>query len=172
MSTQPDPALVGPGDHPAWIRAVIGLGESEAAHLLSARQLREKVPLLLLRTECEYRIHDQGSLNRGAASQSAVATLQLLHYQAVSHVVHAGAAVLLRQIGPEESQLGHFRDQFPRERPLLKMGGNHWEDLLFGEGPNGSTHHAFFFGEKLVNPIEVDSPEWIHAHLNFVKVFS
>ena len=63
------------------------------------------------------RIHHERALHRGKGADAAVAALELLHDQAVGHVVEAGAAVFLGEIGAEEAQLRHSRDQLLREAP-------------------------------------------------------
>ena len=73
-------------------------------------------PALLLRLGAEGvdRVHRRATLHRRQRAQAAVAALELLHDQAVGDVVHARAAVAL-QIGAEDAELGHARNELTRE---------------------------------------------------------
>ena len=66
-------------------------------------------------------MHDEARLHAHGRAVAAVDGLDLAGDQAVGDVVHAGAAVLLWQRGPQEAQLSHLGHDFAVE-PLLGEG--------------------------------------------------
>ena len=66
-------------------------------------------------------------------AQAGVAALQLLHHQAVLDVGHSGAAVAL-EVGAEEAQLAHRRDQFARETAFAEAVFDDGDEVVFDKG--------------------------------------
>ena len=88
-----------------------------------------------------------------------VAPLQLLHDEAVGHVVEAGAAVLLRQVGAEEPQLGHAGDELLGELPLDVGLADDRDEVLVDPGAHGVADRALLLGEEGVEVQEIDPGE-------------
>src|SRR5580658_2404500 len=112
-----DPVIaVAPGSraHAGRVRSEIRLGQSETAHRIARLQPRQPLLLLFIGAAGENRIHDQRALHAGEAAHSGVAALQLLHDETVLDVAHTRAAVAF-QVGAEEAQAAHFRDQLAGE---------------------------------------------------------
>ena len=140
---------------PAGIRAEIGLGQAEAADRLAARQARQPVPLLRLRAEGVDRIHHQARLHADERAQAGVAALELLVDQPVGDVVQPGAAVLCRQVGAEEAQLGDARGQLDRKGPVAEVLGDDRQVLVLDEVPGRVAHQALLWIEQLLDLVVV-----------------
>src|SRR5213082_2990932 len=158
--------LLRDGDHAAGVRAVVGLGEPEAADHFARRHRGQPAPLLLIRSEGEDRIHDEGALHRREGADTRIAALELLHDQPVRHVVEPGAAVLLRQIGAEQPELGHLGDQLPGKATVHVMLADDRHESLVDPGAYGVADGALLFGEQAVDVVEVDALEFSHMRLS------
>src|SRR5688572_17215898 len=55
-------------DHIPWVRTVIRLGKPKATYEFPRSQPGKVLFLLLLRSECENRVHYQGALHRGGGA--------------------------------------------------------------------------------------------------------
>ncbi len=97
----------GAGDHAAWVGAVIGLGEPEAADELPAGQARQVFVLLGVGAEGVDGVHHQAGLHAHGGAVGAVDSLHLAGDQAVTHMVHAGAAIAFYG-GAEQAEAAHF----------------------------------------------------------------
>src|SRR5262249_39963368 len=105
----------GPRLHGAGIRAVIGFGEAEAAHLLAARHRRKPLLLLRVRAVAVDRVHHEPALYRRRRAKPGVTPLELLHDESVGDVVEARAAVALERRA-EHAELAELRDERDRKR--------------------------------------------------------
>jgi hypothetical protein len=117
------------------------------------------VLLLLVAPEGVDRIHDQGALHRGEGSDPAVAPLQLLHDEAVGDVIEPGAAILLRQVGAEQAQLGHAGNQLFGELPFYICVADDGNQVLVHPGSHGVADSSLLLGEEGVKVEEVDPGE-------------
>src|SRR4026207_2387372 len=115
--------------------------------------------LLLVRPKGMDRIHDQRTLHRREGPDAALAPLQLLHDQPVSHVVEPGAAVLLGQVGAEEAQLGHAGDELLGELSFYIGLTDDRDEVLIHPGPHGIAHRALILGEEGIEIKEIDAGE-------------
>ena len=113
--------------------------------------------LLLVAAEGVDGIHHQRALHRGKGADPAVAPLQLLHDEPVGHVVEPGAAVLLGQVGAEQAQLGHSRDQLLGELALDVGLADDRHQVLVHPGTHGVAHGALLLGEEGVEVEEIDA---------------
>jgi len=103
------------------------------------------------------RVHDERALNRGERAEARVASLELLHHEAVRDVVHPGAAVA-GEVGAEQAELRDLGHEFHRKgaiEPDVLLDPRH--ELLGDELAHGVARHPFFVGERLVEPQEVDA---------------
>ena len=133
--------FAGGGGHAAGVGAEAGLGQPEAAQLFAAGQGREPGVFLLVGAEGVDGIHDQRGLHADKAAQAGVAALQLLHHQAVLDVGHAGAAVAL-EVGAEEAQLAHHRDQLARKALRAEALLNDGDEVVLDEVARGACGPA------------------------------
>ena len=146
-------------DHAAGVRAEVGLGEAEAADLLAGGEQREPVLLLLLGAEGVDRIHHQRALHRGERADAGVAPLELLHDQAVGDVVEPRAAVLLRQVGAEQAQLRHARNQLLGKLALDVRVADDGHEVLVHPGPDGVPDGALLLRQQAVEGQEIHAGE-------------
>jgi hypothetical protein len=91
-----------------------------------------------------------------------LAPLELLHDEPVGHVVQAGAAVLLREVRLQDTQLGQARDQLLGEAPVYVRPADHRHERVLDPGPHGIADHALLLGEECVDVVEVDAFEARH----------
>src|SRR5262249_56158875 len=114
--------------HRAGVRAVIGLGETEAADPLASGQAWQPRVLLRVAAVGVNRVHDEAALHRRARPQPRVAALELLHDEAVRHVAEPGAAVAVER-GTEDAELAELRDQCDGKGTGAMMLGHHRPEL-------------------------------------------
>ena len=145
----------GARQHAAGIGAEIGLGQTEAADRLAARQARQPVALLLLGAEGEDRVHYQAGLHADEGAQAGVAALELLVDQAVGDVVQSGAAVLLRQVGAEEAELGDARGDLDRKGAVAEVPGDDRQVLVVDELPGRVARQPLLGIEQLLDLVVV-----------------
>ena len=143
--------LPGAGDHPGGVRAVVGLGEAEAADDLALRHPRQPFHLLLFAAERVDGIHHERALHRRERADAGVAALELLHDEPVADVVQPRAAVFLGEVRAEHAELGHRRDELLRESALDVLLADDREDLFVDEAADGVADRALFFGERGVD---------------------
>ena len=125
--------LLRAGDHAAGVRAVVGLGQAEAADPLAARQLGQVFLLLRLGAELIDRHHHQRGLHAHHRAVARIDPLDFARHQAVADVVQARAAVGFGDRRPQQPQLAHLVEdrtvgllvpeslQHPRRQPLLAV---------------------------------------------------
>jgi hypothetical protein len=129
---------------------VIRFGQAKTADPLAGGELRQVFGLLRIRAEFVDGHHHQRRLHR---HHRAVAGIDALHFtrdQPVAHVVEARAAVFLGNGRSQQPEFAHFTEDFDvgllmperfqhaRLQPVLRIGCG------------GFAHHAFFFGELLI----------------------
>ena len=151
--------FAGGGDHAGRVRSIVGLGQSEAADLGPGRQLREPFLALFLGAKGIDRVHHERTLHRRERADPAVAALEFLHDQPVGHVVQAGTAVFLGQVGAEEAQLRHARDQFLREAALDVAGADDRHQLFVHPRPDAVPDRPFLLAEQRIEIVEVHPSE-------------
>jgi hypothetical protein len=87
---------------------VVGLGEAEAADPFAGGELGQVLALLRLGAELVDRHHHQRALHAHHRAIARIDALDLARDQAVADVVQAGAAVGLRDRGPEQAERTHL----------------------------------------------------------------
>src|SRR5262249_16055431 len=147
---------------PARVRAVIRLGEAEAADGGAGLEGGQPPVLLLVGAVAGDRVHDQTALDGGEGAEPRVAALQLLHDEAVGDVVEAGAAVPL-QGGPERPELPELGVERLRERPRPMVLGHDGEELGLYPVAHRVPDHALLLREERVAGVVVDAPELLHG---------
>ena len=158
------------GDHRAWVGAVIRLGEAEAADVFAAGQFGQV--LLLGRFVAEFvdRHHYQGGLHAHHRAVAGVDALDFAGDQAVAHVVQAAAAVFGGDGGAEQAGVAHFTEDL-RVGLLMAKGFQYTRGQLVGGKLLGAvTHHAFFFGQLLVEQQRVDPVEACLGHRENLEI--
>src|SRR6266850_1237653 len=136
--------------HRAWIGAVIGLGEAEAADPCAGGELRQVFPALRFGAELEDRQHDERGLH---AHHRAVARVDALHLacdQAVGDVVEPGGAVLGRQRRPEHAEPAHLAEDLYVCFLLAKAFEHARRELPLAVVVRRVAHHALFLRQLLV----------------------
>ena len=133
-------------DHPTGVRAVVGLGQPEAADAPPARQLGQPAPLLLVAAEFVDGIHHERSLHRCERAHPGIAALQLLHDQPVGDVIEARAAELLGEVRPEQPQLGHLGNEVGGELARDVVLADHRDDVVVHPGAHRVADGALLFG--------------------------
>ena len=111
--------------------------------------------LLILTTESVDGVHHQSALNRSERAHARIAALQLLHDQAVGHVIESCAAILFRQIGAEQPELCHLRNELFRKFSLYVAVADDGQDFFIDESVDGVTDGALFLREDAVDVVEV-----------------
>src|SRR5262249_444511 len=137
--------------HAARIRAVIRLGEPEAADRAPGRHLREPAPLLLLAAPAPDPEHAERTLDGAHRTDPAIPRLETLHDEAVGDVGEAGAAVA-GQVRTEDAELGHAGDEGARELLARMAGLDHRQRLPLDEAPNARADHPLVLAEQLLDP--------------------
>ena len=150
--------------HAAWIRPMVWLGQAEAAHPLSAGELRQELSALLFRAVFPNRVHHQRALHRRRGPQPAVAPLQLLHQEAVGNLVKACPPVFRRDVGPERADLAKSRQQVLRERTPLRRILDDGANFLLDPGPGRLTNQLVLLREQVVEQVVVVPLVQICAH--------
>src|SRR5207249_4902155 len=107
---------------------------------------------LFLRVAAEGKdgIHYQRALHADEAADAAIDALQLLHDEPVFHVSHGRAAVPF-EVGAEESEVRHFRDQLFGKARVAKAIADEREDALVSEAARGLAHHELLFAEERID---------------------
>src|SRR5262249_37612408 len=150
-------------DHAGRIRAEVGLGQSEATDHLTFGHLRQPSGALLLRAVGVDRVHGQRTLDRGERTQPRVATLQLLHGEAVGGGVHSGAAVLLRQRGAEQAHVRHLTNHLGGEERLLVGVFHQRQVAVLHPVTDVVADLALVFVQKRIDLVEINAGEARHA---------
>ena len=117
------PSFTGAGHHAARVGAVVGLGQAEAADRLALASLGSQWVFCSSLPNFEDRVHHQAALHAGEGADARIAPLELLHEQAVGHVVQLRAAVAGRHVRPEDAQLRHLRYELFRESGARRSTG-------------------------------------------------
>ena len=146
--------LVG-GGHATWVRPVVRLRQPEASHPLAGREFGQELLLLFLRSVLPNGVHHERALDRGGGTQTAVATLQLLHDQSVRDLVKASAAVLLRDVWPKRPDFPQSRQQMLREDAVLGGVFDDGADFLLHPSPRGVADELVFLREEVVHVVVV-----------------
>ena len=129
-----------------------GLGQAERRELLAAGLGHEPALALLLGPPLEQRERVQPDVDALDDAERGVGPLELLAQDREADVVHAGAAVALRDRRAEEALLGHLRRTARGEsrppRPTARMFG---QDLGLGERAGRLLDEAVLVGEAEVD---------------------
>ncbi len=143
------------------------LGQAEAADHLAGGHVRQPALPLLFAAVGVDGIHAQRGLHADEAADTAVATFQFLADQAVADPVQAGAAVLFRQRGAKQAEVGDFRYEFLREPALVECLADDGTHALVGEAGHGVLHRALFFGQQ---GTDIKQVVRVQGHAGFVPV--
>ena len=120
------------------------------------REGREPGILLLVGAEGVDGIHDERRLHADEAAQPGVAALELLHDKAVFDIGHAGASVAF-EIGAEEAELAHDRDELAREAADAKAFFDDGHEVVVDEVAGGAADEQLFFIEAGVEMEKIES---------------
>src|SRR5256885_4072485 len=96
--------------------------------------------------------------NRGADGRRAPA--QFLHQEHEGDVVHARAAVLLRDGGPEEPEVGHLRVESPRNLAFLFPLPHVWDELRVDELAGRLLNELLLVREPKVHRERLPRSNW------------
>ncbi len=140
--------------HRSWVRAGVGLGETEAADHLTGGHPREPLLLLLLRAEPPDGEHRQRTLNRDEAAGPCVARLEFDAGQSVGGGAGPGAAVAL-EVHPEQPEGAHLLGQIAGKSPLLVPGSDVGQDPVGHEPSHRVAQQALLVVEQPVDSEEV-----------------
>ena len=154
--------LYGTGEHPARVRAEVGLREAEASDELATGQLGQPLEALLLGAELEDRVHDECTLHGAERPDPGVAALELLHDEPIGNVVQARAPVLFGQVGSVEAELRHLRDQLMWKGVLDVVVLDDRDQLALDPITHHVPHGSLLVAEEVVHLIVIDAFE---AHL-------
>jgi len=132
----------GARDHAPGVRAVVGLGQTEAADRLAARQAGQPGALLVFGPEGEDRVHHQRGLHACERAQTGVAALELLGHEPVADGVEPGAAVLRRDGRAEAAERREARHQLHRERAVREVLAHERQVLVVDEASYGVADGA------------------------------
>ena len=138
-----------PGNHVARVGAVVGLGQTKAAHHLAAGQLRQEFLLLLFRAIRFDGVHHQRRLHAHRRTVTGIHTFDFTGNQAVGHVINARAAVLGGNGRAQQAKLAHFGHDLA-VKTLFAEGGQHAGLKVFlAVIVGGIADLALFVGELL-----------------------
>jgi hypothetical protein len=128
-----------------------GLGQSERRQLLALRLRDEPALALLLGPPLKQSERVQPDVDALDDAERGVGPLKLLAQDRERDVVHAGAAIALRDRRAEEALLGHPPEQLAGKAAVLVPAPDVGEDLRLGERANGLLDEAVLVGEREVD---------------------
>ena len=99
---------------------------------------------MFLRAVGEQREHNERSLHADKASKPGVASLKLLHNEAVLDVVHAGTAVTF-QVGTEKAESSHLGNQLFGKRTLVESIAHQRKNTIVHKAARRLANHEFLF---------------------------
>ena len=152
------------GHHAAGVRAVVGLGEAEAADELAGRELRQVLLLLLFAAVLPDREHHEAALHAGKATDARIPALELLAHQAVRDVRHACAAVAV-QVDAEQAHLAHLGHEVVGEGRVAAVPFNDRDDVVFGPFSHGLADRFLLIGEQGIEIVQVNTVKLTHGQL-------
>ena len=121
------------GPQRAGVGARLGLGQREGAEHLAARERRHESRALLVGPEAEDRERHRARVDGDGDSHPGIGAGQLLENEDVRQEVGAGAAVLLRDAGSHQAELGELAEELLRKAVLAIPFGRVGLDLCRGE---------------------------------------
>src|SRR5258705_4641469 len=148
--------------HPAGVGAVVGLGEAEAADRLPGLQRREPAVLLRVGPVGIDGVHHESALPGREGAETRIAPLQLLHDEAVGHVVEAQAAVALEG-GPEHAHLAQLGGDLHGEGGVPVVLGDDGQEAQLHPVAHAVADHPLLVAEVLLDPEVVDASEFLHV---------
>jgi len=154
----------GAGQHARRVGTEVRLGEAETTDGLAARQARQPMLLLLLRSECVNGVHHQATLNADEGTQARVTALELLVDEPVGDVVQTGTTVFDRQIRAKETELADTRRQLDGEGTVAEVLGDHRQVLTLDELPCRIARQALLGVEEIVDFVVVGSAKARFVH--------
>ena len=152
------------GGHSTGVGTVIRLGQAEAAHHLTGRQLGQVLLLLFLCAVAPDGVHHQAALNRSRRAQTAVAAFEFLHNDAIANLVEAGATVFRWDVWPEGANLTEAWQQVSGKLAFLSRIFNDGADLLLHPLAGGFTDQLVLLGQQLVQQVVVVSLVKVRSH--------
>jgi hypothetical protein len=132
------------------VRAVVRLGEAEAADPFAARQLRQVLLLLRLGAELVDRHHHERRLHAHHRAVAGVDALDLARDDSVADVVHAAAAVLLGDGRAEQAELAHLAEDGRVGLAVAEGLHDARRELLLAVRRGGRAHGALVIAELLL----------------------
>src|SRR5579883_1210495 len=138
--------LDGARGHAARIRAVIGLGQAEAANPLARGQFRQIFLALRLASKFMDRVHHEARLHAHRRTIGAVDALDLARNQPVTDIIDPGATIALDRRA-EKTERAHFADDVAIEIFAAVGVADARHQFLLGIGAGAVAHHSFFFAE-------------------------
>ena len=133
------------------IRPDARLGERERGQLLAARLGNQPALALLLGRPLQEGQRVEPDVDALDDAEGRVGPLQLLAQQREADVVHAGAAVRLRDRRPEEALLAHLGEELAVDLALLVPLADVRQDLRLGEGARALLDQAVLVGQAEVD---------------------
>src|SRR5690606_6572216 len=149
--------------HARWIAAVVRLCETKASQPLSTRKLWKIFLTLLFAAVCIDRIHHERTLHRRSRTHAAVATLELLHHQAITGVIESATAVFRRNRWTETTQITQLLHNLLRKLSLLCIVFNDRRNLLLHIIAHHFTYVALLLGEQFIDIKIIGTCEIIRA---------
>ena len=128
-----------------------GLGQAERRELLAAGLGDEPALALLLGPPLEERERVQPDVDALDDAERGIGPLELLAQDREADVVHAGAAIALRDRRAEEALLGHLPEQLAGKAAVLVPLADVRQDFGIGERPDGLLDEAVLVGEAEVD---------------------
>ena len=141
--------LAGAALHAARVRAMIGLGQAEAADHLAGRELGQVFLPLLLGAEGVDRMHHQGRLHGQGRAVAAIDAFDLAGDDAIGDVAGAGAAIALDRRA-EKAELAHFRQDLAIDSLLAERLLDARHQLLLREGAGAVADEALLLAEQVI----------------------
>ena len=108
--------------------------------------------------------HRQRGLDRRERAVAGVGALQFLHDEAVGDRAESGAAVTF-QVGAEEAQFAHARDEFQWECTFAEVGNDGRHRLCLDEVAHRIAHLALVVGELGLDIQQVYATVGLHEGL-------
>ena len=131
-------------------------GKAEAADHLAGRQLGQVFAPLLFGAVGVYGVHHQRALYAGEAAKAGVYAFELVHDQAIGHVVHARRAVFDRQIGAEVAHLAEFWHEMLGEFAALPVIGDVGRRFGVQKVARGGLYLTLFVAHHIHNVVVVE----------------
>src|SRR5436190_156235 len=159
------------GFHATGVGSESRFSKSEATDFFALREERQPFVLLLVAAERINGIHHQRRLHADERSHSAVAALQLLHYQSVFNIGHARTSIALKA-GTEKSQVTEGLNQFARKTSFSVALLDDRDKIFLNEFPRIIADQPLVVGQQRVEIDEVHTFEFDCRHITLLSGIS